>query len=113
MSPRTLSAVPDGPRFDEVEVEVGGVAYKLRELSAGEYDEALRVSTKDDGDVDMVMMVNLMLIKGSAEPPLKDTQLAALPYKTSRALKRAISDLHWADEQAEVAAAAEEDDPNP
>lgn len=112
MAPR-LTSVPTGDaHFDETEVEIGGLTYRLRELTAGEYDEALSVSTKEDGDVDMVMMVKLMLIKSIVEPPLRDSQLAALPYKTSRTLKRAVSDLHWADEQAAVSEAAEDEDPN-
>jgi len=114
MAPRPTVVGSNEPHFDETEVEVGGLTYRLRELTAGEYDEALNIATKSDGDVDMVMMVKLMLIKGIVSPALKDTQLAALPYKTSRALKRAISNLHWADEQEEVADAAEGDEaPNP
>lgn len=105
-------------QFETVDVEVGGVTYTLRELEAGEYDECLQIATNEQtGDVDMVMMVRLMLIKSIEKPALSDVQLAKLPYKTSRSLKRAVSALHWADDQpttAEEAEKAEEDaGPNP
>lgn len=111
-----LTTVPSSgqPAFEEAELEVGGITYRVRELSAGEYDECLTIATQSDGDVDMVMMVKLMLIKGIVEPSLNDTKLSALPYKTSRSLKRAISQLHWGDEQETVAVAAEDEEaPNP
>lgn len=115
MSPRLTTVPSNGqPTFEEAEVVVGDITYRVRELSAGEYDECLTIATQENGDVDMVMMVKLMLIKGIVEPPLSDTKLAGLPYKTSRSLKRAISQLHWGDEQEEVAASAEgEEAPNP
>ena len=108
------------PVFETVDVTIGSITYTLRELTAGEYDECLNVATKPDGDVDMVMMVKLMLIKSIESPRLSDVQLASLPYKASRALKREVSRLHWSEEQEETAEAAEqaEDDersagPNP
>lgn len=93
-------------QFETVDVEIGGQTYTLRELDAGEYDQCLETATGKDGDVDMVMMVKLMLIKSIQSPALSDVQLSKLPYKTSRALKRAVSRLHW-EEQEETAAAAE------
>lgn len=103
--------------FETVDVAIGGSTYTLRELTAGEYDEVLAIATQDDGDVDMVMMVKLMLIKSIESPALSDVQLSKLPYRISRALKRAVSQLHWAEEQDAVAAEAEEAEeaaaPNP
>lgn len=104
----------DDPVFETVEVEVSSpnngevTTYTLRELSAGEYDECLGIATNaETGDVDMVMMVKLMLIKSIEKPRLTDTQLSNLPYKVSRSLKRAVSQLHWAEEQASTAEDAE------
>lgn len=104
------------PQFETVDVSAGGITYTLRELNAGEYDECLTIATDDKGDVDMVMMVRLMLIKSIQSPPLSDVELAQLPYRVSRALKRAVSSLHWSGDQDEVAAeaeGAEEAGPNP
>jgi hypothetical protein len=97
------------PVFETVDINIGGNTYTLRELNAGEYDECLNVATNaESGDVDMVMMVKLMLIKSIQSPNLTDVQLMALPYKVSRSLKRAVSQLHWAGEQDSTAEAAEE-----
>jgi uncharacterized membrane protein YukC len=99
------------PVFETVDINIGGITYTLRELNAGEYDECLNVATNaESGDVDMVMMVKLMLIKSIQTPDLTDVQLMALPYKVSRSLKRAVSQLHWAGEQDNTAAAAEEEE---
>lgn len=97
------------PVFETVDLNVGGITYTLRELTAGEYDECLTIATNaETGDVDMVMMVKLMLIKSIEKPDLTDIQLAALPYKVSRALKREVSRLHWAGDQEETAKDAED-----
>lgn len=93
--------------FEEVTVVVSGKEYVLRELTAREYDECLTLSTAEDGDVDMVQMVKLMLIHSITKPALSDQQLGNLPYKVSRTLKRAVSQLHWADEQEDTAEDAE------
>lgn len=102
------------PVFETVDVEVSSPSngettiYTLRELSAGEYDECLAIATNSEtSDVDMVMMVKLMLNKSIDKPRLTDTQLSALPYKISRSLKRAVSQLHWAEEQEKTAEDAE------
>ena len=118
MAPRAVSTHPSSiePEFVESEVTIGKITYRLRELTAGEYDECLTIATRDDeeGSVDMVMMAKLMLIKGIVDPPLKDNQLAALPYRTSRELRRAITQLHWGeDEQQETLPAESEDEEKP
>lgn len=114
-----MAARNSDPVFETVSTTIGGTEYVIRELTAGEYDECLSVATNPEtGDVDMVLMVKLMLIKSIEKPALSDTQLMNLPYKVSRALKREVSRLHWAEEQESVAqegeAAAEEGaGPNP
>jgi len=121
VAPRGVATHPSSldPTFAEVETTIGGITYRLRELTAGEYDECLTISTRDDeeGTVDMVMMAKLMLVKGLVDPPLKDHQIANLPYKTVRQLRQAVTNLHWGDDQAEVQAEADEDEekaaPNP
>lgn len=103
MAPRSTN-----PVFETVTVSVNDTDYVLRELSAGEYDECLSVATNPEtGDVDMVLMVKLMLIKSIEKPALSDTELMNLPYRISRSLKRAVSRLHWSDDQEEVAKEAE------
>jgi len=94
--------------FEEIAINIRGTDYVLRELTAGEYAECLALTTNaETGDVDMVNMVSLMLTYSIKKPALSDQQLASLPYKTSRALKREVSRLHWADEQEETAEDAE------
>jgi len=100
-----MAARGNDPVFETVEVEAGGTTYTLRELTAGEYDECLTLATAEDGNVDMVLMVKLMLTKSI--DGLSDQQLMTLPYKISRALKREVSRLHWAEDQEEVKDEAE------
>jgi hypothetical protein len=97
------------PDFETVDLIIGGITYSLKELTAGEYDDCLNVATNSEtGDVDMVLMVKLMLIKSIQKPNLSDVQLSQLPYKVSRTLKREVSRLHWSGDQDEITEAAED-----
>jgi hypothetical protein len=99
MASRTLTSVPDStPEFEEKELTVRGTTYRLRELTSGEYDDAMSVATKPGSDdLDMVVFVKMMLLKSLIEPKLSDAQIEKLPYKTTRVLRRAVQDLHWSE----------------
>lgn len=84
--------------FDEREVEIRGSAFKIRELSAEEYDNCLKAATKVDGDIDMVLLLRLMTIRSLQEPKMSAEDIAKLPYKVSRRLSTAVNTLHFGDD---------------
>jgi hypothetical protein len=85
--------------FEEREVSIRGTEFKIRELSAEEYDTCLKSATKPDGDIDMVLLLRLMVLKSLQEPKMGAEDLTKLPYKVSRQLSSAVNDLHFGDLQ--------------
>lgn len=94
------ATVTELPRneFVERELNLRGVNYRIRELSAQQYDDCVRMATKADDEIDMVALLKLMVTKSLVEPKLTSDDLAALPYRVSRELGSAVNRLHFADE---------------
>jgi len=84
--------------FDERKVEIRGAEFTIKELSAEEYDTALKQATKEDGDIDMVLLLRLMTIKSLQEPKLSAEDISKMPYKVSRRLSSAVNELHFGDD---------------
>jgi len=84
--------------FDERKVEIRGAVFTIKELSAEEYDTALKQATKEDGDIDMVLLLRLMTIKSLQEPKLSAEDISKMPYKVSRRLSSAVNELHFGDD---------------
>lgn len=106
MANRTLSAVDsseEGPKFLEKTVNVRGTDYKFRELSSEEYDKLYK-QAEIDGEIDTSLLLRLMVMKSLAEPAMTGDQIGKLPFRVSRRLTSAVSDLHFEDN-------LEEDDP--
>jgi hypothetical protein len=88
--------------FTETSVTIRGTEYKLRELSAGQYDDAVRSAETSSGEVDSVLLLRLMLIDSLVEPALSPDQINELPYRVIRVLNRAVNELHWSPEAEEA-----------
>jgi len=105
MAPRRSTAtagnvitMPEQPVFEERDTEVRGTVYRFRELSAVQYDECLKMATKADEDIDMVLLLRLMLVKSLVEPKLSAVQISELPYKVTRQLSTVVNRMHFADD---------------
>jgi hypothetical protein len=84
--------------FEEREISIRGTTFKIRELSAEEYDNCLKGATKPDGDIDTVLLLRLMAMKSLKDPSLSAEEINALPYKVSRRLSTAVNELHFGDD---------------
>lgn len=87
--------------FTHKELTLRGKTYKIRELSAKEYDDCVKMATKADDDVDMVALLRLMVSKSIVDPKLTADDLADLPYGVSRRLGSAVNRLHFSDDEDE------------
>lgn len=98
-----MSKQPLTPNFLEKEVVVRGATFRLRELSAGEYDELQRKSTikvtnvlgEETEQQDDRMLLRLMLMKSVIEPKMTPDALTNLPARVLFALNRAVNELHF------------------
>lgn len=85
--------------FEEREVEIRGAKFTIRELSAEEYDTCLKAATKADGDIDMVLLLRMMVLRSLQEPKMAAEDIIKLPYKVSRRLSSAVNELHFGDDE--------------
>jgi hypothetical protein len=85
--------------FDEKVVEIRGAKFTIRELSAEEYDTCLKAANKADGDIDMVLLLRLMVMRSLQEPKMSAEDISKLPYKVSRRLASAVNELHFGDDE--------------
>lgn len=91
------------PNFLEKDVVIRGTTFRLRELSAGEYDELQRKATVKTTNVlgeeteqqDDRMLLRLMLMKSVVEPRLTQEGLTNLPARVLFSLNRAVNELHF------------------
>lgn len=81
--------------FETTEVETRAGVFKIRELSAEEYDSAYKASTDADGDLDTVALLRWMTIKSVYEPRLTIDELVKLPMGVVGRIGKAVNDLHF------------------
>ena len=92
----TDEPVDDFDGFQQKTINVRGKDYTFRELSSGEYDDAIRLSKPNkDADPDSVQLLRLMIIKGSVEPKLDGNGLAKLPLGVVGKISDAVNELHF------------------
>lgn len=87
--------------FEERQVEIRGQKFTIKELSAEEYDTALKAATKPDGDIDMVLLLRMMVLRSLQEPKMSAEEVNRLPYKVSRRLATAVNELHFGDDEGD------------
>jgi hypothetical protein len=91
------------PALDETTVDIRGTTYRLRELTADQYDECLKFSTTGEGDderVDNQALVRFMAERCIFEPAdIKLTDIMALGLKSHRKLLRAVNSLHFGENE--------------
>lgn len=88
--------------FRQQTVEIRGVKYVLRELSAAEYDDAVKITTGPDDEVDLTALLKLMMSKCLVEPKLTSEELGAKPYPVVRKLNDLVNRLHFGDVEGEA-----------
>ena len=95
------------PDFIEEEVVIRGVAFRLRELSIGEYDDLVKKATSkqtnaltgEESDyIDNGLLLKLMVLKCSVEPKLTAETMANLPMRVILKLNQTVNRLHYGDE---------------
>lgn len=91
-------AVPD-TSFTQSTITVKDMTFTLKELTAGQYDDAVRAAETNAGEVDSVLLLRLMLLDSMIEPRMNAEELNALPYRVIRRLNQAVNELHWAADQ--------------
>lgn len=88
--------------FREQTIEVRGIKYVLRELSATEYDDLVKIATGPDDEIDLTALLKLMMSKCLVEPKLSAEELGAKPYPVIRKLNEAVNRLHFGDVEGEA-----------
>jgi hypothetical protein len=87
--------------FREQTIEIRGVKYVLRELSATEYDDLVKIATGPDDEVDLTALLKLMMSKCLIDPKLSAEELGNKPYPVVRKLNETVNRLHFGDVEGE------------
>lgn len=105
--PRSTTMTPD---FNEEVVILRGVKYRLRELSIGEYNGLVELSTTQrenpitgmqEEEVDNTVLLRFMVLKSVIEPKLTAEKLAELPMRVVLKLNQTVNRMHYGDEPDE------------
>lgn len=103
MSTRTeLSAGPTNEElvelpFAEKELKISGKAFKFRELSVEENDQAADAAKRPDGSIDGRLMMRLMIMSSSVAPKLTSEAMGKLPQRAYIRIYDAVSALNSVD----------------
>lgn len=90
------AAAEDLDGFEQSTVEIRGKSYTFRELSSGEYDDAVNKSKAGKDDIpDAVQLLRWMIIKGSVDPKLDAASLSKLPLGVVGKISDAVNELHF------------------
>jgi hypothetical protein len=91
--------VAAGPKLtDEFRTDtivIRGTTYQMRELSAGEYDEILKIASGPDDNADLSTVLRMMTVKCILEPKLTGDDLNNKPYPVYTKLLNAVQKLHF------------------
>lgn len=97
-----LKEAPE-PADDLMTLEAKGRTFKLRELTAGEYDKCVKLATGEDGALDTIQLLRWMMMKSIVEPEnFTAEQYDALPFTVSRKLSEAVNDIHFPPDEDEI-----------
>lgn len=95
-----MSASKMNDEFRTEEVTIRGTTYKMRELSANEYDEILKIATPPDEDqADLATVLKMMANKSMVEPAGLD--LGSKPYPVYSKLLQTVNKLHFSSDTDE------------
>ncbi len=87
--------------FRTEEVTIRGTTYKLRELSADEYDAILKIAAGPDDNADLGTVLKMMAEKSVVEPV--GTPLGSKPYPVYAKILQTVNKMHFAaDEDGEA-----------
>lgn len=95
---RALTAVdgePEESEFAHSEITVKGVEYKFVELDAETYDECCELAKREDGTIDTVLLLKVMLPKSLVSPKLGEQKIAKMPMSLRRSLLTEVDLLHF------------------
>lgn len=79
--------------FRTEEVTIRGVTYKMRELSANEYDAILKVASGPDDNADLATVLKMMADKSLIDPIGVD--LGSKPYPVYSKILQTVNKLHF------------------
>ncbi len=95
-----MSAVKLSDEFRTEDVVIRGTTYKLRELSAREYDDIIKIASGPDDNADLSVVLKMMAIKSITEPAItSDEQLLAKPYGVYSKILQAVNKLHFGSDE--------------
>lgn len=85
----------------------GNVTYRLRELSAGEYEACREKATTKKTDAfgqdyeseDGRLLLKLLILATVVEPKLSAEDLSTMPARQRFALNKAVNDLYFGDDE--------------
>jgi len=95
---RALTAVDDESTespFAHVEKTIHGVEYRFVELDAETYDECCELAKLENGNIDTVVLLKVMLPKSLVSPKLAERQFLKMPMSLRRALLTEVDLLHF------------------
>lgn len=81
--------------FREVTLDIRGVKYQLKELSASAYDDIVKVAAGPDDSADMNTVLKMMLAKSLIDPHLDSAQLGAKPFPVLNRLLQEVNRMHF------------------
>lgn len=85
--------------FRTEEVTVRGVKYKLKELTANEYDAILKIASGPDDNPDLATVLKMMAIKSLVEPTMTAAELGEKPYPVYTKILQAVNRLHFGSDE--------------
>lgn len=89
--------------FRTEDVVIRGATYKLRELSANEYDEIIKIASGPDDNADLATVLKMMAIKSIIEPSgLTAAELGEKPYPVYSKLLQAVNKMHFGSDEGEA-----------
>lgn len=86
----------------ETTVEIRGIKYVLRELTATEYDDLVKIATGPDDEVDLTALLKLMMSKCLVEPKISAEEFGNKPYPVVRKLNDVVNRMHFGDAEGEA-----------
>jgi hypothetical protein len=88
--------------FETRELMIRGVTYRLKELSASEYDGIIKLATGPDDNAELNTVLRLMAVKAIIEPKLTSSELEAKAYPVYAKLLQTVNAMHFTPIEDEV-----------
>ena len=77
------------------EVVIRGTTYKLRELTASEYDNIIKMASGPDDNADLATVLKMMTVTSIVEPAMTAEQLGDKPYPVYSKILQTVNKMHF------------------